>query len=100
MPENYVSAAARHLDDAQVLLNSQRYDNAAYLAGYVAECALKVLLISPAPSPKAIGHDLPLLTTDVLNMLWVFAPALKRYALPSQPEVLELINNWNPEQRY
>lgn len=100
MAENFASAAARHLDDAQILLGEHRFDNAAYLAGYVAECALKVLLISPAPSPKAVGHDLSVLTTDALRMLWLFAPAMKRYTVPQTADVLALIQQWNPEMRY
>jgi len=38
MSESFSQAAARHLDDANVLLSSQRWDNVVYLAGYVAEC--------------------------------------------------------------
>jgi len=88
------------LDDAQRLLAAKRYDNSAYLAGYVAECALKVLLVAPAPSPKAVGHDLSTLTTDSLLMLWVFAPAMQRYSLPGEPEASDLVRDWKPELRY
>lgn len=42
--EDYPEAAAKHLDDAEILLANGRHDNSAYLAGYVVECALKTLI--------------------------------------------------------
>ncbi len=100
MTEDFVSAAARHLDDARLLLAGGRHDNSAYLAGYVAECSVKILLVSPAPSPQAVGHDLSVLTVDALQVLWIVAPAMRRYVLPHRPEVDELIRSWTPELRY
>jgi hypothetical protein len=40
MPESFVSAASRHLEDAGILFLASRFDNAAYLSGYTVECAL------------------------------------------------------------
>ena len=60
MSESFSQAAARHLYDANVLLNGQRWDNAVYLAGYVVECSFKVLVekyIDQA-AVKKYGHDL------------------------------------------
>ncbi|MCM0588905.1 MAG: hypothetical protein ACSI46_02675 [Gloeotrichia echinulata DVL01] len=44
MSDSFSQAAARHLHDANLLLNKQRCDNAVYLAGYVVECSFKVLV--------------------------------------------------------
>ncbi len=41
---DYVSASSRHLDAAKFLLHHKHCDNAAYISGYVAECALKVII--------------------------------------------------------
>jgi len=43
MQESFSNSAGRHLQDAQLLLAEQRWDNAVYLAGYVVECSFKVL---------------------------------------------------------
>ena len=42
--EDFPKAALKHLQDAQALLKSNRFDGAAYLAGYVVECALKTMI--------------------------------------------------------
>ncbi len=42
--DDYPEAARKHLQDAVALLSAGRPDGAAYLAGYVVECALKTLL--------------------------------------------------------
>ena len=39
--DDYPEAAVKHMQDSGVLLAGGRYDGAAYLAGYVVECALK-----------------------------------------------------------
>ena len=42
--DDYPDAARKHLEDAKVLLAGSRPDGAAYLAGYVVECALKTVV--------------------------------------------------------
>lgn len=42
--DDYPEAAGKHLTDASVLVADDRHDGAAYLAGYVVECALKALI--------------------------------------------------------
>ncbi len=98
--KSFESAAARHLDDAMLLLSQQRYDNAAYLSGYVAECAMKVVLEASSMSPKRLGHKLDIISVDAMSLLWIVAPAMRRYELPSTTEVDDLIRGWKPELRY
>ena len=38
MQESFSQAAGRHLQDAKILCEQERWDNAVYLAGYVVEC--------------------------------------------------------------
>ncbi len=99
-PENYANAAARHLDDAMLLQAQQRHDNAAYLSGYVAECAMKVVLEASFISPKRFGHELETISVDTMSLLWIVAPAMRRYEMPASIEVDELIRDWRPELRY
>jgi HEPN domain-containing protein len=50
----FISAAQKHLTDASLLLEQNRFDNAAYLSGYVVECCLKALLrLDMMPSVKS-----------------------------------------------
>ena len=72
MSEDYPSAAKRHLEDSRTLLDAQRWDNSAYLAGYVIECSLKALITFPAPPAgievKEIGHDVTKLVSVLDSM--------------------------------
>jgi hypothetical protein len=53
---DYVSAASRHRRDANFLFENKHHDNAAYIAGYVAECALKAIIEIAGRPPKV--HNL------------------------------------------
>lgn len=56
--DDHADAAGKHLGDAEVLFNNGRFDGAAYLAGYVAECCLKsVILHDVAFDPATRAHD-------------------------------------------
>ena len=58
MAENYQQAARRHLADTEALAKDGRFDNAGYLVGYAAECALKQRFpnLSPVHFPDLIGN--------------------------------------------
>ena len=36
--DDYPEAAGKHIEDADLLLQAQRFDGAGYLTGYVVEC--------------------------------------------------------------
>ena len=44
MTDDYPQAARKHLLDAMALEAAERFDGAAYLSGYVVECAAKALI--------------------------------------------------------
>lgn len=101
MNENFASAAARHWEDAEILYRSRRFDNCAYLSGYVVECALKVLIQAGGLSPRAFGHELLALTGKGLQLACLLAPGLRRYPLPRVSVPLQdLLQGWTPEMRY
>jgi len=97
----FISAAQKHLTDSSLLLEQKRFDNTAYLSGYVVECCLKALLdMDRMPSVKELGHELPLMAGNALMLGYALAPSRRRYNLAATPDLDLLINNWKPDSRY
>jgi hypothetical protein len=44
--DDFPEAARKHLNDAEVLLQADRFDGAGYLAGYVVECSLRTVVMA------------------------------------------------------
>ena len=96
-----ISAAGKHLNDTETLHNHARYDNAAYLAGYVAECAVKSILTGPGlPSHQELGHDLRLMTGNALLLAAAISSGRRRYVLPGSQDFANLLETWKPNERY
>lgn len=98
--DDYPEAAGKHLKDAGVLLTGARPDGAAYLAGYVVECALKTL-IQVQTGRRTISHDLAGLRNSLGAIAAQAGPQTQRYfaaaaALLNGASIL----GWNPEVRY
>ena len=78
LEECFLQAAARHLHDAKVLKDNERWDNAVYLAGYVVECSFKVLVKVYIPEDrtavKKYGHDLTELQGKAMDRLRLMYP--------------------------
>ena len=55
--DDYPEAAVKHMQDSGVLLAGGRYDGAAYLAGYVVECALKTLIQLEAGRVSGLSNE-------------------------------------------
>lgn len=96
---DFFSAATRHLEDAEALHDSRRYDNSLYLAGYVVECSLKAVVeLYEGDAPK-FGHDLLRLERDGLELALAMAPAAVRYRPP--PGVVKSVRDvWSEHKRY
>lgn len=93
--EDYASATARHWDTVEFLAHSHRWQEAAYLAGYVAECAFKALLEqSSLPNVQRLGHSLETLSGAALDLALVLSPENSRY------RVEHGVAGWSTEQRY
>ena len=99
MNTNFAQAAIRHWDSSRRLKEEGRLQDAAYLAGYVGECALKAVMVAlDSPSaPKAYGHDLEALSGDALDTAALFTSDMGRYSDIAAP--LTTIA-WKPEWRY
>ena len=80
LEESFPQAAGRHLYDAKILLDKERWDNAVYLAGYVVECSFKVLVTvyisEDIEEIKTYGHDLKKLQGKAMNRLRLMYPVL------------------------
>ena len=98
--DDYPEAASKHLEDATILFAGTRADGAAYLAGYVVECALKTL-IQVQTGRGTRSHDLASLSGSLGAIAAQAGPQTQRYfaaatALLNGASVL----GWNPEMRY
>jgi hypothetical protein len=100
MNECFSAAAAKHLDDGDLLSQRQRWDNTAYLAGYVVECSLKCVLGAAGLPPVRFGHDIKSMTYRALSLGLLLSPAACRYTPPGTPEFADIMANWVPDLRY
>lgn len=109
MGENFYEAAIRHLTDGRILQKEECYDNAVYLYGYAAECALKSMITVYCGNAdgflrRAYSHS----GADILNDLYLFvvnesaAPMLDpALGMKLQKYVLPEVLFWaHPERRY
>lgn len=103
MQESFSNSAGRHLQDAQLLLVEQRWDNAVYLAGYVVECSFKVLVEQhfkqDQDAVRKYGHHLTELEGRAMERLRVLYPILDRQLPASRIAGTVLAQN-HPERRY
>ena len=99
MNTNFAQAALRHWRSSLTLEETGHVQDAAYLAGYVGECALKAVMTALAgdSNPKAYGHDLVALSGPALETVSLFVRGMGRYISMAAP--LGAVA-WKPEQRY
>lgn len=103
MEEFFANSAARHLTDAKILWENQRWDNAVYLAGYVVECSFKLLVEqyfnNDRKATKKYGHDLTELEGKAMERLRVLYPILDS-RLPASRITDTVLPRYHPERRY
>ena len=98
--DDHPDAAHKHLLDAGALLAQQRPDGAAYLSGYVVECALKTLHLLET-SQALWGHDFGSLVKHVSAVATVAGVKTARYFGPVTSGVLaSAIGGWTETMRY
>ena len=99
--ESFIQAAGRHLYDAEIMLAQHRWDNAVYLAGYVVECTLKVIVeqyINNKACQK-FGHNLRQLQGKGIGRLRIIYPILDAHLSISRTNGTVLAED-HPERRY
>ena len=98
--DDHPDAAHKHLLDAELLLAQQRPDGAAYLSGYVVECALKSLHVLETGQALR-GHDFGSLVQQVSAVATVAGAKTAKYLGRATSGVLtSAIIGWTPEMRY
>ena len=96
--DDFPKAALKHLQDAQALLKSNRFDGAAYLAGYVVECARKTMIEVERKNVPHI-HDLSQLQSR-LQALAVVTGSHTGQLYVAIAQAINQIHSWIPEMRY
>ena len=98
--DDYPEAALKHLQDAAALVRGRRFDGAAYLAGYVVECALKTLI--QVESGEARHSHRLMSLHDELNILAVHAKTRtgRLYVSAEASFKAADVLAWTPEIRY
>ena len=99
--DDYPAAAAKHLADAELLYEAGHCDGAAYLTGYIAECALKTLVEVAGREPPR-SHDLGRLRGRALELAALPGARTARYA-PAPGDLDPLLEGgaaWRPGLRY
>jgi hypothetical protein len=98
--DDHPEAARKHLLDANALLASGRADGAAYLSGYVAECALKTLFVYETGQHLS-GHNYQTLVSQVNAVAKVAGAKAARYFGPRACGVASsALGGWTPGMRY
>jgi hypothetical protein len=101
MADNFRVTAERMRYSSKLLHENNHFHNACYLAGYVCECYLKVI-VENAPnlkSPKAYKHnitDLIYAITSASTIPAQFRPFLINYAV----DCATITSSWSPNSRY
>lgn len=104
--DDHPDAALKHLLDAKTLLGLSRADGAAYLSGYVVECALKSLWlretgVPPGKMPWGGSHKLSFLTAHISALASVAGSKTARYFnTPVRNVATSTIGVWDPGMRY
>ena len=101
--EKLLSAALRHLRDAEHLFASgsgdRSLDQAWHLAGFGPECARKAFL-SDAIFDQVLGHEWSADSESLLEMALALDPSSWRHRLDGWAVRKPILCHWSPEHRY
>ena len=104
---DFASASLRHLVDAQILFDANRWANSYYLAGYVLECGRKALCFAGFEEghgrfSKKIGHRFDDVSDQVIDLIGLFSPYAARYNGPAKDWQTKFpsLSGWDPNRRY
>lgn len=103
LPDDYMSAANRHLQGSITLLKERQHEESAYLAGYVSECALKKMVQKISQNDSSIyEHSIPKLSNQLLGLILKNAQYSQSKYIPSNSgkSPVGSIMDWDPILRY
>jgi len=96
LPEFYAKAAVRHYVDAEKLAETSRFDNAAHLIGFAAECAIKHCIEALRPANEAPHLHFPQLVETAKRLLG----GRNKHALFTLLQRPTYMSGWKIEHRY
>lgn len=100
---DFISAAVRHIGDAELLLHASRGhaspDQAFHLAGFAPECIRKGIL-SVRWLDKAIGHGADASSAELLDLAVAIDPIAHRYDALCQRGSSTAFDAWKIDVRY
>lgn len=99
MADNFRVTAERMRDSSKVLHTDGHFHNACYLAGYVCECYLKVIVENDVSLPTRRTHNINELIFAINSSTSVPAN-FRRYHLNFGTDCATFSNDWNPNKRY
>lgn len=101
MSENLLQAAGRHLQDAKILLENERFDNTAYISTYSIECILKLIMnhYTETDLAKSYNHNLIKLSEATTTKLLILYPQINNTVSISEDD-LQRLTVGHPERRY
>jgi HEPN domain-containing protein len=98
--DDYPDAACKHLGDANALISVNRFDGAAYLAGYVVECSLKSLIQVETGKARR-NHRLADLTRYVIEVCMVAGARTAKYMTSVVQRIPSAgVGSWRETLRY
>lgn len=97
---DFYSAASRHWHTSVLLRDNQEFQQAAYLAGYAAECSLKALVEESGLLGKDFGHSLVKLSKEGLEMALLLNPLLRQYQISPIVMASPGLGQWSETHRY
>lgn len=111
MPDDYLNTALRMRDDAKILFEKDRYYNACYLSGYVAECYTKYVLISLVNNSNGVRytqrdikqlfkHDIESLMNEICNTSTMIPSQCRMDMRTKCTGIWNMSFKWNPYDRY
>lgn len=109
MADNYLKTAERMYNSSKLLHQQSHFHNACYLAGYVAECYLKILvqktpaITIPLFGNKGFKHDINRINAElhyVISSSTVAPSLFKSHLLDMSIDCPKICNQWNPLRRY
>jgi HEPN domain-containing protein len=115
VPDNFAETADTMMQDAVKLHRDGSHRNACYLAGYVVECTMKVLLQQAGASTAPKVHDLESLHDEIVALTLLGNAIIARYGDPSAlaPTMMHQVSpaktkggkvvhycHWDPGHRY
>lgn len=103
IPRKFYRAAFQRLEDAQLLLDGERWHSAIYLAGYAVECMLKALILNAVSRKKQPKVETEFRGQKAHDFEWLLRRH-RRAKGPAPPrevnESLVFLSTWHSSLRY